>query len=920
MTTRSTAFVLLGYLSGLGLASPAAAQRTTGAIIGTVQDPSGAVLPGVTASLRSVALPGSPSSTTTDTGRYQFLALPPGPYEITFSLSGFTTLTRSGIVVNVGATVEVNVTMTLSAVAENVTVVGESPVVNTTSAEVSGSLNREWLQAAPFGRSYYELLRQGPGVNVGTSTSPVAFDVFGSGVNDNIFQLDGADQSTTHAANTGPGVFPNPEILQEVEFLALGAPAEYGTFMGGVFNAVTRQGSNTFSGDASLFIQTQGLTDRNTTPAQDLGRPFTRDHFHDTSFQLGGPIQRNRLWFFASYSDYEDLFSQVGADPLFPGGNKIGRVFAKITYQPSLNHRLTASLNPTVRYDSVAAGSALIDPKSIQRSPSKGFTPAFTWNATLSPRTALEVRGNYFYYRLDGLPPEGEPEVKTRYRGLDTGTVTGGVVYVGRSQYEKTSVSAKVTHYADRFLGGSHDLRLGVQYQRGTADNNLFYNDIVYTLAGQPQNGYIQVKSEYGAQPDQAGVFIDDSFRPHRRLTIDAGIRYDHSHVGARAYPEYDRFQQPTGRDFPAVDNLVTWNTVSPRLGFNLKLDDEGRTVLKGHYGRYYQSAAIAAAFYRVLPSFSSRFSFSGRYDAIGEPIGLVPITTPSNRRMDGDADAARTDQFVVGLERQVAEAVGVSVHFVAKRGSQYLGWQDVGGSYEPAIYLDSLGTNASGQPIDVFRLVGPVSERFFILSDLDDLFSRYRGVSLGVNKRMSRGWQLTSSFTWSKSTGRLISSLQGPTSPQNTAPIFSSFGQNPNDFVNSEGLLVADRPVLFKTQFVGNLPWGITTAVSHQYLTGRAWGRTVRVDGLGLLTTIRAEELDGERRLDDLNLLDLRIEKQFALGGRVRIAAIGDILNVLNGNSFENVASTLGTSAVFGVPTTVQVPRRLMIGTRVRF
>jgi hypothetical protein len=167
----------------------------------------------------------------------------------------------------------------------------------------------------------------------------------------------------------------------------------------------------------------------------------------------------------------------------------------------------------------VAAGSALIDPKSIQRSPSKGFTPAFTWNATVTSRTALEVRGN-FYYRLDGLPPEGEPEVKTRYRGLDTGTVTGGVVYVGRSQYEKTSVSAKVTHSADRFLGGSHDLRLGVQYQRGTADNNLFYNDIVYTLAGQPQNGYIQVKSEYGAQPDQAGVFIDElqtTSSPHDR-------------------------------------------------------------------------------------------------------------------------------------------------------------------------------------------------------------------------------------------------------------------------------------------------------------------------------------------------------------------------------------------------------------------
>jgi hypothetical protein len=188
------------------------------------------------------------------------------------------------------------------------------------------------------------------------------------------------------------------------------------------------------------------------------------------------------------------------------------------------------------------------------------------------------------------------------------------------------------------------------------------------------------------------------------------------------------------------------------------------------------------------------------------------------------------------------------------------------------------------------------------------------------VQKRLSDGWLLASSLTLSKSTGRLVSSGSGPASPQNSTPIFSSFGQNPNDFVNTDDLLIGDRPVLWKTQLVATLPWEITVAASHQFLSGRGWGRTIRVPDLGLTTTIRAELLDGSRRLDPLNLLDLRLEKAFRIGPTVRLAGFVDALNLFNGDAFENVASTLGTSTAFGVPTTVQTPRRLMLGARVRF
>jgi hypothetical protein len=164
------------------------------------------------------------------------------------------------------------------------------------------------------------------------------------------------------------------------------------------------------------------------------------------------------------------------------------------------------------------------------------------------------------------------------------------------------------------------------------------------------------------------------------------------------------------------------------------------------------------------------------------------------------------------------------------------------------------------------------------------------------------------------------VSSNSGPGSAQNSAPIFSSFGQNPNDLVNSDGLLINDRPVLLRTQLFVELPWGMTGSAAYQYSSGRPWGRTVRVPGLGVTTTLRAEPLDGSRRLDGLSILDLRLEKRLRVSGGVQLALRGDLLNATNSGAFENLASTLGTSAAFGVPTTVQYPRRLMLGARLSF
>src|SRR5260221_4104084 len=316
----------VGVLLALGLAMPAAAQRTTGEIIGKVVDESGSVLPGVTVTLRGAGVAGAPSVVTSETGTYRFPVLPPGTYNLEYTLSGFTTLKREAIPIAVGSTVELDVSMKVGALEESITVSGESPVVNLASSQVSTAYNSEWVRNAPVRRfSYFDLINSAPGVsatsNVGQSTSAQSL---GNSTNENSYQIDGTDISSTP--------WPNTDAVEEVEVLQLGASAEYGNLQGAVFNIVTRQGGNVFHGDANFYFQNDALTGRNTTDAFDNGRPYHRDTWRDATVQASGPFVRDKFWFFGALEYHRDWDSQPGVDPRFPALNDTRRVIWKSKY------------------------------------------------------------------------------------------------------------------------------------------------------------------------------------------------------------------------------------------------------------------------------------------------------------------------------------------------------------------------------------------------------------------------------------------------------------------------------------------------------------------------------------------------------------------------------------------------------------
>ena len=908
--------VCLSVFVGL---TPAHAQRTSGVIHGTVTDASSGVVPGVTVTLRGVAVQGAPTTVTNETGTYRFPSVPPGTYALEFTLSGFETLRREGISISAADSVEVNVPMRLSALAETITVSGASPVVDTSTAQLNTTYNREWVQNAPIARTSIDvLLKAAPGVNPNQEARTSTMSVFGSGAAANIFQLDGNDYRNPNSNLQSASI--NPDMIEEIGVLSLGAPAEYGEVSGGVFNVITRRGSNAFHGDSSFYFQHQNLTDRNTTQPLDNGRPYQRVHFRDWTGQLGGPIRTDRLWFFGSFQFQQDADVQPGADPNFPGKATSPRAFGKINAQLNANHRVEGSYYHDY-VNSVAAATAFQSPESVTLTNRHTFLPNVLWTSVLSPSTFIDARYTGSFVRVSLDPQiEGAPRIQPRYIDLTAGRTTGGILYWADYTQSRQTASAKLSHYATDFLKGSHDLKVGVQYVRGrTHWGPQGYNDVIYTYGAVPSIGYFWGPYHYGGLMTGISGFADDTMRIGERLTLNFGVRYDHFGAGVPSFPVLDLQGNETSARSAEAPGLIDWNLIAPRLGFVLKLDKAGQTVVKGHWGRYYHGINSAGQFETLSPSILPYYSFTGRYDAAGNPIGLVRLRDNTNQRIDPDYDGPFTDQFNIGFEHELIRDLGVSAFYVRKADEDLQGWTDVGGTYVPVPFIDDRGVGATGQSYVVQRLVSPLSSRLFVQSNREGMYGRYNGLSIQANKRMSNRWQLQSSLTVSKSKGRDLSSLRGASGTQSNAS-YTLFGQNPNDFVNTDGLLIGDRPVQFKVQGVVQLPFELLLSANYRHLTGRAWGRTARVTGLGIPTTIRAEVLDGSRRIPDVNMTDLRVQRSFRLGGPRHASLFFDILNLTNSDVYENVASTLNTSAALGAATLFTIPRRAMIGFKFVF
>ena len=273
-------------------------------------------------------------------------------------------------------------------------------------------------------------------------------------------------------------------------------------------------------------------------------------------------------------------------------------------------------------------------------------------------------------------------------------------------------------------------------------------------------------------------------------MALNLGVRYDYSKGMYPSFPLLDAAGNVTGEMSEANPDVYHWSTFSPRAGVNYKLTES--TVVKAHFGRYYRELE-ASEFRPAVPSITPAFEFG--FDSLGNRTNFVQTSSNANLRINPDMKAPYADQYMVQFERELMKNIGFQLSYAEKRGENNTGWADTTGEYVQLPYVDSVGTDATGETIMVYRLVSDPAARVFLQTNPEGMSTRYRGTTMMVTKRMSNNWQAVFSIVYSKAEGRLGSSARAlPTASQSSQA--GSFGRElagPNDFVNTDGLLIGD-------------------------------------------------------------------------------------------------------------------------------
>ena len=899
------------------------AQSLTGSLVGTVRDQQGGVLPAAVIRITSSALMAGEERTVADEkGQWRFNVLSPGQYVLTVELAPkFASYRRTRLRIGAGETVDVPVVMQLAGVAESVTV-DASPGVNSRGSGLEARFGSDYIRTIPTRRfSMFDLIRSTPGVS---PTSPGSgtvntVSVFGSAVNENTFLIDGTNftcpcQGVSRAE-------PIVDVIQELHVQSMGASVEYGNLQGAVFNVITKQGGARITGETSYYGQAAALTAQPVVLAITRGTQpssgYERVRYRDLSTNVGGPIRRDRVWFFGAYQYLRDYDSQPGADPAFPRTYEQNKVFGKITSRLTPSTQMMQSfhqenwVNPT---PPTLATPFVATQRTHATVPSMTFA-----NVThvLSNRTVWEGRVGRFLLHQQNDPSSGDRDTPSRRDEL-TGISSGNAPQIGGLELDRVTAKAVLHRYQSGWLGADHHLKVGTQFERGEHRlRQSFPGGVQYVDSNSaPLRAVFRAPSIAGGVFVTSALFASDSINVTGRITADAGVRFDHTRGISQDLPVVDAEGRETDGVTEGAGTIYTWNLISPRLGVTTKLDRSGRTILRANYGRFNQGV-LTGELDPISPGITATTTLA--YEtATGGYTKLESVVDPKiNLALDPHTRSPHTDEFSLALDREITPALKASAAYIRKRGADFIGWTDTGGQYR-----QETRTLADGTVLPVFVLTNAAADRRFLLTNPNSLFLHYDGLVLATEKRLSNGWQASGSYTYARAYGLQVISNGAADAPQFSTiarPGFLTFGQDPNDLTNAAGRLPNDRPHIFRVTGAVHLPWkGLLVAANLQHFSGKPWAATAQVPlAPGQGTRRILLEPRGSRRLPSQSLLDLRVSKTLALGKVARADLNLDVLNLLNDTAEEAVAFDNRFNATFGKPTQFMDPRRVMLGLR---
>ena len=910
-------------------------------IVGLVQDPSGAVLPGVTVEASSDALIERTRTGITDgAGRYAIVSLRPGTYVVTFSLPGFKTVRRDGIVLEGAFAATVNAALEVGALEETVTVSGSSPVVDLQSTQNQFVVNRDVLDVLPATRSMQGGASLVPGVSYYQQGYVSTMSVHGSSTADQRVYQDGMriGQNLTGTGSQANGTGVNDLGQEELVYDAGSQSAE--TAIGGVrMDSIPKEGGNRFSGSWRTFYSNGSLQQDNVP--DDL-RQFIRegdsvDYLFNTNATFGGPVAQDRLWFFTAFRLIaQDTFV---ADMYFPNGDRVNRGIAN---SPHGTLRLTGQLSPrnklrvayynsnggTQRYDvgcTATSGNRVscVSPEAAYHLPSPmNQSGDLKWTSTATNRLLVEVSQSIAAatYRFEYQPENGPYAIENRNNSTGWRTVASSVPY---ADYLSTVYHLNA---AMSYVTGSHNFKVGVNHEWGDSRNRYRNNGSIQVLqfvnnaAGVPVANSVTVRntpttSLLNLNAD-SGLFAQDRWTTGR-LTVFGGARFDYFNA---SYPSTTAAANPfvPARDIPGQSCQPCWKDWSIRAGASFDLFGTGKTALKTSVGKFLAANALGLTgnlnpagpqsdnrIWNDLDGNGTALDASGapQYAEIGPPRNANFGLVVGSERIDPNLPRANNWEETVSIQHEVMPYVSVTA-----------------GYYRRQFYNVSYVTNLAVDPdrdYTPFTIVGPSHPNLpngggeiITLYNLNDdkrgvvnslrtwstANSRvYNGFEVSANARLGRGF-VFGGITTERT------AIDSCTDLTNSNPNYTSAA--------APGRLYCRQVPPFRTLYKASgsfrLPYDVQVGGSFQARPGIALGADYTVTSAiagrpltGGVSSILVNLADPTQLFYDYVFSnDVTLSRIFRLGATRRVRPFVEIFNLVNDSTVYTRNETFSATA----------------------
>jgi outer membrane receptor protein involved in Fe transport len=667
--------------------------------------------------------------------------------------------------------------------------------------------------------------------------------------------------------------------------------------------------------------------------APEGAQTYRLDHHNNLVFTLGGPIVRDKLWFFAATEWGRQLAFWPYQEELPEQKETTWDNYdLKFTAQFGNNHRLNLRFGD---HDYVGpwAGDVYSEITTWGQQNDHTKMLAVDYSTVLGDKTFLEARAGG--WRGDSWSGPQYPSDEPAFvdMSVDPWMYYGGTYWNWTWEPKTDDAEVILTQHADNFLKSNHTFRFGVQYKKGGGVTKMFDQSYYYQAEGYYydyynyeyvyyiwQGKYLQTPYYYGAESETLGAFVTDSWEVSPRLTLNIGVRYDRHDAWIPDFPRLDMDTNPTGEIVEGRD-VAEWTYVDPRLGFAWQPTDSGKTVIRGSIGRFH-AGVVSGQWYSPPPEAPTGASYWLNGEGEWEQFATWP-PSPDALLVDG-TELAETWEYTLGVEHQVGATSTIGAMAVYKKTDNLIGWYILDDAeYETFTYTD------------------PWTEQVFELRDYGEVGptrmkgntngpganggerpyeQEYKGLILTYKKRFSNNWDMFASYTWSQSEGL------NPTFLDWGSQGYVMYGfrseADPNAHINAYKSLNADRRHMFRVVANYMAPWQIKFSTVANFQIGRPYDRYkyVQLPDSWQTTQIIAEPASYDQRYPDQLIWDLSIGKHFNLGKETNLSVDLQILNLLNDDAVEGWRTREFSPEVNPVPSQWVLPRRAELRLRFQF